>query len=215
MMTLTRIALLTANALVLTLAAATGCDRQEPQTSVTHTTSGSQDLDPSIVTAPEAPPGVVPASTTAPALTSSDKDFIANALQAGMLEVALGNEIAQKSVAPDVKSFGDRMVKDDTTADDELSDIAMRKGLTVPDALDPSNQSKLDELAKLDGAKLDRKYAHEMVSDHEGNVADFRRATEDLQDPDLRAWAARRLPILEDHLAAAKALEAHAKKTAK
>jgi putative membrane protein len=39
-----------------------------------------------------------------------------------------------------------------------------------------------------------------MVSDHEKDVAAFKRESQQAKDPELKAWAGKTLPTLEDHL---------------
>ena len=51
-----------------------------------------------------------------------------------------------------------------------------------------------------------------MVDDHEKDVEEFRKASQDLKDPDLRAWANKTLPVLEHHLAMAKDIASKTKR---
>ena len=184
----------------LALALATGCKEKTPEPSVTQTT-GAQ---------PEATTAAT-ATTTATTLSKDDKDFVTKAAESGMLQIALGHEVSQKAASPDVKAFADRMVTEHTKADAELKQLAASKGITLPTELDKDHRSKLDELSKLSGKKLDKTYADDMVDDHEADVKEFKKASQDLKDPELRAWAAKTLPVLEGHLATAKDIKAKAK----
>lgn len=149
------------------------------------------------------------AATTPPAvLSSDDKEFVTKAAQGGMFEVALGQVVEKSATSADVKSFASTMVTDHGKANDELSALAAKKGVTVPAQLDDSKKSKVDDYSKMTGAKLDRKYADDMVEDHEDDVKEFKKASTDLKDPDLRAWAAKTLPVLEHHLQMAKDIDA-------
>jgi putative membrane protein len=154
------------------------------------------------------------ATSAAPAsLTSEDKQFMTKAAQGSMLEVALGRAVMRQGMSPDVKAFANRMVSDHSKATDELAQIAAKKGVTLPTALDKEHQDTLDKLAKLGGPKLDKEYASDMVEDHEEDVKEFRDAVKSVSDPDLRAWAAKTLPVLESHLAAAKDIKTKTKGT--
>jgi putative membrane protein len=44
-----------------------------------------------------------------------------------------------------------------------------------------------------------------MVTDHKQDVAAFRRESTSGKDPEIKAWAARMLPTLEEHLKEAEA----------
>src|SRR5262249_10777948 len=82
--------------------------------------------------------------------------------------------------------------------------LAQSKGLPLPTALEPSQQAMRDRLSALSGPDFDRAYMSEMVRDHTEDIALFERATEVSADPDIKAWAARSLPMLRDHLALAR-----------
>jgi putative membrane protein len=59
---------------------------------------------------------------------------------------------------------------------------------------------------KLSGAEFDRKYMEHMVSDHRKAVAEFKKASESAQDPETKAFAAKTLPKLQDHLTQAQSI---------
>ena len=84
----------------------------------------------------------------------------------------------------------------------------MRKGVTLPTELDSEHKAKVDSLAKLNGMKLDKEFADAMVSDHEKDAKEFRKAADSVKDPELRAWAGKTLLVIEHHLTMAKDLDA-------
>lgn len=151
-----------------------------------------------------------PTTTTSESagLADEDRKFVTKAAQGGMLEVALGRHVEQNAESPDVRNFGQRMVTDHSRAEEELRNLAQAKGVTVPTQLDSDHRATYDKLAKLQGAKLDKEYSDDMVDDHEEDVKEFERASRDLKDPELRAWAAKTLPTLQSHLATARDLKA-------
>jgi putative membrane protein len=59
-------------------------------------------------------------------------------------------------------------------------------------------------LQSKQGADFDKAYIHDMVKDHEADLAEFRREAENGKDPDVKAWAQKTLPTLEQHLESAK-----------
>ena len=78
----------------------------------------------------------------------------------------------------------------------------------MPTQLKPDHQEEVNEMATLSGAKLDTEYADDMVEEHEKAVKEFREAARELKDPELRAWAAKTLPMLEQQLDQAKQVKA-------
>ncbi len=140
-------------------------------------------------------------------LASADRKFIHNAALGGMAEVELGKLAQQKAASDEVKQFGSRMVQDHSKANDELKQIADAKGAQVPTNLDSKNQKTMQKLQKLDGAAFDRAYMKDMVADHKKDIAEFQKASKSAKDSDLKAFAAKTLPVLKEHLQMAEAAE--------
>jgi putative membrane protein len=131
---------------------------------------------------------------------SPDLEFILEAAQGGMAEVELGKVAAQQGGNAEVKQFGQRMVDDHSKGDDELKAIAQQRGIALPSGLDSKDQAVMNRLSKLHGASFDHSYIRDMVSDHKQDVAAFRRESTSGKDPEVKAWAAKMLPTLEEHL---------------
>jgi putative membrane protein len=141
------------------------------------------------------------ASTSDRNYFTNDKDttFVADAADAGMLEVQLGKLAASKGSSAEVKKFGENMVTDHTKANDELKQLAQKKGIKVPETLTPKSQKKYEDLSKKTGADFDKAYAELMVKDHQEVIAKFRKQSQTGKDPDLKAWAQNKIPTLEHH----------------
>jgi putative membrane protein len=99
------------------------------------------------------------------------------------------------------------MATDHARAGQELAQLAAAKGVELPKQPARKTQMEKDRLSKATGAAFDREYVTMMVKDHEKDVAAFRRQSQQARDPDLKAWAARTLPTLEDHLKAIEQIE--------
>ena len=145
-----------------------------------------------------------PKSAAKPSATSPDMAFAREAAIGGMAEVELGNLAKQKASSSDVKQFGDRMVTDHGKGGEELKQWAQSKNITLPAELDAKHKALRDRLAKLPTDAFDRQYMNEMVMDHQHDVMAFKREASSGKDADLKAWAARTLPTLEEHLKMAK-----------
>lgn len=134
------------------------------------------------------------------AINAADQAFVKEAAIGGMAEVEFGTLAKDKASSADVKQFGDRMVTDHGKANDELKQWAQQKNVTLPMELDAKHKATRDRLSKLSGDTFDKAYMREMVSDHEKDVAAFKKQSASAHDPDLKAWATKTLPTLEDHL---------------
>jgi putative membrane protein len=153
-----------------------------------------------------------PTSNTPPtgmskALSSADRRFMEKAAQDGMAEVEAG-KLAQKNGAnADVKKFGERMAMDHAKAGDELKALAESKGVKLPDKTDRTHARLAKQLAGLTGDKFDKVYAREAgVKDHKSAVAMFTREAQRAGDADVKAFAAKTLPTLQEHLMMAHAM---------
>ena len=133
-------------------------------------------------------------------LAKADMKFLMDAADGGLMEVQMGQIAQQKAESPDVKAFGQRMVTDHGKAGDELKALAQQKGVTLPEQTADKHKKEMAKLDKSVGHNFDRMYMEMMVKDHVKDVAEFRRASKKVKDPDLNAWANKTLPTLESHL---------------
>ncbi len=144
-------------------------------------------------------------------LTAHDYKFVMDAAKGGMTEVALGKLAAEKATSPAVKEFGQKMADDHQKANDELMKIVSQKGATLPTDVTSGEKREEDHLRNLSGADFDKAYMDHMVKDHKKDVKEFERAAKDAKDTDVQAFAAKTLPILQEHLRMAEAADQTAK----
>jgi putative membrane protein len=140
-------------------------------------------------------------------LSEKDYKFISDAAEGGLMEVQLGQMAAQKGNSESVKNFGQRMVTDHGKANDELKQLAVQKGVTLPTAVSHHDQSTVEHLQNSTGKDFDKAYADHMAKDHKSDVKEFEKAAKDCKDPDLKAWASKTLPILQQHLTMAQDMD--------
>jgi putative membrane protein len=140
------------------------------------------------------------------AMSSEDKTFAHKAAAGGQAEVAFGQLAKQNASAPAVKQFGEQMVTDHTQANQELMQIAASQNLDLPKGLDAKHQAKERQLSTSKGKAFDTAYMQDMVRDHKEDVADFRKEAQNGKDPQLKAFAAKYLPVLEKHLQMAQSI---------
>ena len=137
-------------------------------------------------------------------LSAADKEFVMKAAMGGMAEVQMGQTAQQKGQNADVKTFGNHMVTDHSKANDELKQLATVKGLALPTDLDAKHKKTADEIASKNGKAFDKAYMDDMVKDHEEDVAEFQKASQNSTDADIKLWATKTLPTLQQHLRMAK-----------
>ena len=129
----------------------------------------------------------------------SATNFVKDAAAGGMAEVKLGQLAEQKATSPSVKAYGQRMADDHGKVNDELKTRAAEKNVQLPKSLDSKHQALYDRLSKLSGHQFDQTYMDEMVKDHKADIAEFQKAANS-SDPQVKDFASKTLPTLEDHL---------------
>jgi putative membrane protein len=134
------------------------------------------------------------------AVAQADKSFVMKAAQGGMAEVELGNLAKEKAQSDQVKQFAQRMVDDHGKANKELKSIAQQKGITLPTSLPAKEQKTKDKLSSLSGEQFDHAYMQHMLMDHKKDVAEFKKASTTCKDNDIKEFAGKTLPTLQDHL---------------
>jgi putative membrane protein len=139
--------------------------------------------------------------------SADDYKFVKAAACGGMQEVSLGNLAAANTRNTVVQQFGLRMVKDHGKAGQDLEQIATRKGASLPSQLTTGQQKEVDRLAELSGPKFDKAYIALMVKCHRADEKAFKQASENAQDPDLKAFAATTLTMVQAHLKMAEDLD--------
>ena len=141
-----------------------------------------------------------------PGAPGDDASFVQQASAAGLAEVQLGQLAATQAQSSAVKQFGELMVKDHDAANQELAAIAKGKGYTVAKAPMPADQAATQQLQAAEGAAFDPAFVRKMVSDHRKAAALFQQEAQQGKDPQVQAFARKTLPVIEHHLAMAKAL---------
>jgi putative membrane protein len=153
--------------------------------------------------------------TAAATLAKADRDFMKQAAQNGHAEIEASKLAQTKATQPDIKSYAQKMVAEHTKTHQELAALAQSKGVDLPDGPSLMQRAKLKMLSAADGEKFDERYAENFgVKAHEDTIKLFREGAEKAQDAEVKAFAQKTLPHLQEHLTMAKAVHASATPTA-
>lgn len=185
---------------------ATGCAQAPPPQMASNTTAATP------VAVEPAPTSSAPAAAAAftptPAPTAfagetvsrEDQMFLKEAASATMAEVEMGRLASSLAQNPEVKSFAQLMVREHSAANAELRQLAARKNVQLPAQLSPEHAETTSNLAQLGGAEFDADYLAELVAGHRKDVQAFGRAAQAASDPDVKAYAQKVLPALQQQL---------------
>lgn len=126
--------------------------------------------------------------------------------EGGIAEVTLGKLASERTQAEAVANFARRMVEDHSAANEELAGLAEASAIPLPSELNPEHAAMLERLEALEGAVFDLAYMRGQVTDHQKTTQLLIWEIDYGQDAELQRFAAKSLPTILDHLAAAQAI---------
>lgn len=133
-------------------------------------------------------------------LSSTDYRFAKDAMRGGAMEVALGQVAAENGQDPSVRSFGNKMVQDHQAANQKLAQVISQKGATVSDTTSWLDKREINHLQGLKGAEFDAAYMKRTVKDHQETIKLFEKQIASGDDADIKSFASKTLPTLQEHL---------------
>lgn len=131
---------------------------------------------------------------------SKDAMFVREAAAGNLAEVKMGRIALDKSSAPDIKEFAQRLVDDHTKANDQLMTLAQQKQITLPTEPMAKAQKEAKHLESMSGASFDKAWTASMVKDHKQDIAKYTHESTHAKDADVRQYASSTLPTLKTHL---------------
>lgn len=134
-------------------------------------------------------------------------EFVTEVASSGMMEVQLGEKMAQNATNPEVKNFAKEMVKDHTKLNEELKALAAKKNITVPTGLADKHKDIIEDVMEKKGKEMDKEYIDKMVDAHQKDLDKFDEKAKDAKDADLKNWAEKSIPTLRMHLEMAQKLQ--------
>jgi putative membrane protein len=141
-------------------------------------------------------------------ISPTTQDFVKEAANSDMLEIAAAQE-AQKKGNADEKKFAEQMITDHSTTSKELKAMVTSGDVKaeVPTVLDASYEKKLDKLRDAKPGDFSSEYDPMQVSAHKDAVSLFERYSQSGDNPKLKDWAGKTLPVIQHHLEMARLLD--------
>ena len=133
-------------------------------------------------------------------MSDADKAFVAKVSQGGMFEVELGKVAEKQGATQDIRDQGNTEAHDHALVGDKLKGIVTGAGLPFPSKLNDEFQTRLGKISALKGEAFDRAYLEDMRKIHQADGAAFSKEAKDGSNPDLKAFAAETVRIVDRHL---------------
>lgn len=188
------------NSVLAILAVATLASCKKNETTVMDSTTDSAMMAPAMDSSAMSSDSTAMSGTSA-MLTDQDKTFVDAAAKGGMMEVMMGETAEMNAMNPKVKALGKMIKEDHMKANEELKSWASNTKYMLPTNLDADQQKMVDDMKMKKGADFDKAYTDMMVMDHKKDIADFKKEASE-GTGEVKAFAAKTVPVLEGHLAA-------------
>lgn len=134
--------------------------------------------------------------------------FLTEAYQGGLAEIQLSRLAVDKATDNNVRKFAQAMVDQHTVVNRQISQLAHRNGITLPDAPTQEQTAGINRLSALSGEEFDRAYLQANVDQHEKDVVAAMQQAGQGTDANVRSFAQGSVPLLKLHLAAAEDIHA-------
>lgn len=132
-----------------------------------------------------------------------DQRFVKDAVEMNTKELAWINAGMAMGTDAELKRHAKMMMTDHEALGAAVKDYATAKGMEMPN-VDTTGTADINEKK---GRDWDKKWASEMVDEHEKAIRRFERAEQDVKDESLHTLVAGALPKLRSHLDMMKGLK--------
>lgn len=137
---------------------------------------------------------------TSNTLNDADKTFMMQVSASNSAEVAAGALASTMGEDSLIKSFGDTMVAQHTTAQGDLKTLGTSVGVNVKDSVDADHTTLLQNLQGLSGRAFDSTYIINQIADHQKTVAEFQAELSSGSRTEVKDFANKYLPKIQMHL---------------
>jgi len=185
--------LLRAALIAATLAAIISCNNNQRTSDNMNATNNSDTIKP--------PPKADTANTAGVNTgTTNDAMFLKKAAEINLEEIRVGRLAERKGTTAGIKNMGKMLENDHAQSLNELTGLAMKKSVTIPQELDSNAQSDYRDLDDKYAKAFDKKFCDMMVNGHQDAIDLFEKEASLTTDADIKNWATKTLPVLHKHL---------------
>jgi predicted outer membrane protein len=127
-----------------------------------------------------------------------DRLFLVKAVKNGIYGLLLGALGIEKSQNPEVKAFALDMVQEHQIMNMEIIPIARRKGIGMPESLDPDQKNIMRNLSQLSGSDFDSSFLAAALEEHRDELSMCEGWA--MKDKDLQGYISHAVPKLKIHI---------------
>lgn len=150
----------------------------------------------------------IQAYASSAALDQQDRLFMEAATRAGLFELRSGDMAAQRASSLELRAYARAVMEDHAVARADLLALAAAKSRAVPTAVGAEQHAVLGELQSAAPGEFDELYLKKVALEGQAAVLRlFKRTVRDSRDPQIQAYAASVVPMLQRHLEKARELQ--------
>ncbi|MBO1110920.1 DUF4142 domain-containing protein [Bordetella petrii] len=151
----------------------------------------------------------IQAYASSAALDHQDRLFMEAATRAGLFELRSGDLALQRAARSEVRAYARAVLRDQAAARASLLALAAAKSRAVPSAVGAEQHAVLGQLQNAPQQAFDDLYLQKVAVEGQAAVVRlFKRTVRGSGDPEIQAYAASVLPMLQRHLDEARRLQA-------
>ncbi|HVN05635.1 MAG TPA: DUF4142 domain-containing protein [Bryobacteraceae bacterium] len=136
----------------------------------------------------------------AASLSHADQHFMVVAAKVDMTAAHASQIAEHQAKRPEVKTLAQTLVQDHTTSYSDLSELTTQTGASIPKGIDVARYQSIERLAHLKGASFDRQFIADEIAAQRRALAIFRLEAKRGENPAVKAYAAKMIPVLEKDL---------------
>lgn len=128
----------------------------------------------------------------------ASQKFLTAAMEGDYAEIDVGKLAQEKGTSQAVKDLGAKLVQDHSAHLDKAKQVATQVGVKDPGGASTMEKANYLKLKVLSGGTFDRTFAKDMVSDHQKDIAEYRK--EAAKTDPVGRFAKETIPTLQEHL---------------
>ncbi|MDQ3110156.1 MAG: DUF4142 domain-containing protein [Bacteroidota bacterium] len=129
-----------------------------------------------------------------------DARYVVDAYADGMLEIQLAERVKDRLTTQEAKNTATMMITAHTAMNNDMRALAEKHQISLPTQLTNMQQDDIDDVAEETGIDLDAAYTDKTVKMHKDAIDMCEKATNKVNDPEIKNAFATALPMLRTHL---------------
>ena len=146
-------------------------------------------------------------------LAGADQRFLSYAAEDNQAEIQLCMIAEKRAVDPALKAFARLMLDDHAEIESRLAALANQLKAELPDGIGSEGEQTRAKLQPLQGGAFEREFIQLQIKDHSEDLEKFSQQVRATRNDRIRQFATETIPLLQQHLALAHAVDAQLHRT--